>query len=306
MLREYRLTNFKAFGETVTIPIRPLTLIFGTNSSGKSSIFQSMLLLKQTLEEAKNPNTVLLPKGSLVDLGRYYDFVHRHETERNFEFGACFDLEIPLTLSPHESGLREAGLSVKFDRDVDGSYGNLTGGDNRQPIASYNVRLEEDVEDGNVLSFAEVFAEVDEAQDSEFWASWKKGIDSYEDFNFLIKTNFSDSPFSDFALEKVLFREPMWRRYRMDREREKQEGISTEEIYSDFLSNSNIDNRWLPDQFDQADYVGQNFLPRSYKYASSSPRLDQLAYSELVERLRLGGTTGIHPNSRSWRVWSSS
>ena len=55
MLREYRLTNFKAFGETVTIPIRPLTLIFGANSSGKSSIFQSLLLLKQTLEEAQNP-----------------------------------------------------------------------------------------------------------------------------------------------------------------------------------------------------------------------------------------------------------
>ena len=91
MLREYRLTNFKAFGETVTIPIRPLTLIFGANSSGKSSIFQSLLLLKQTLEEAKNPNTALLPKGSLVDLGTYRDFVHQHETERNFEVGALFD-----------------------------------------------------------------------------------------------------------------------------------------------------------------------------------------------------------------------
>ena len=85
MLREYRLTNFKAFGETVTIPIRPLTLIFGANSSGKSSIFQSLLLLKQTLEEAKNPDTVLLPKGSLVDLGTYRDFVHRHETGLDFQ-----------------------------------------------------------------------------------------------------------------------------------------------------------------------------------------------------------------------------
>ncbi len=92
MLREYRLTNFKAFGETVTIPIRPLTLIFGANSSGKSSIFQSMLLLKQTLEEAKTPETALLTKGSLVDLGKYRDFIHRHETERDFEFGARFDL----------------------------------------------------------------------------------------------------------------------------------------------------------------------------------------------------------------------
>ena len=94
MLREYQLTNFKAFGETVAIPIRPLTLIFGANSSGKSSIFQSLLLLKQTLEEAKNLNTALLPKGSLVDLGTYRDFVHRHEIKRDFGFGVRFDLEI--------------------------------------------------------------------------------------------------------------------------------------------------------------------------------------------------------------------
>ena len=105
MLREYRLTNFKAFGETVTIPIRPLTLIFGANSSGKSSIFQSLLLLKQTLEEAKNPNTALLPKGSLVDLGAYSDFVHGHNTALNFEVGALFD------------DAEDANLNIEFHYD---------------------------------------------------------------------------------------------------------------------------------------------------------------------------------------------
>ena len=94
MLREYRLTNFKAFGETVTIPIRPLTLIFGANSSGKSSIFQSLLLLKQTLEESKNPSTALVTKGNLVDLGTYSDFVHGHKTALKFEVGARFVLDI--------------------------------------------------------------------------------------------------------------------------------------------------------------------------------------------------------------------
>lgn len=66
MLRELQLANFKAFGEKVRIPIRPLTLIFGANSSGKSSIFQALLLLKQTLEEAQSPKTLLLFKGNLV------------------------------------------------------------------------------------------------------------------------------------------------------------------------------------------------------------------------------------------------
>ena len=105
MLREYRLTNFKAFGETVTIPIRPLTLIFGANSSGKSSIFQSLLMLKQTLEEARNPNTALLPKGSVVDLGTYSDFVHGHNTALNFEVGALFD------------DAEDANLNIEFHYD---------------------------------------------------------------------------------------------------------------------------------------------------------------------------------------------
>ena len=149
MLREYQLTNFKAFGETVTIPIRPLTLIFGANSSGKSSIFQSLLLLKQTLEESKNPETALLPKGSLVDLGRYRDFVHRHETERNFEFGARFALE----RSPHQFlqeildrlNAQNARFSIRFSYDKGGSTVAtermaIALGDEKHPAISYFPR----------------------------------------------------------------------------------------------------------------------------------------------------------------------
>ena len=143
MLREYRLTNFKAFGETVTIPIRPLTLIFGANSSGKSSIFQSLLLLKQTLGEAKNPNTALLPNGSFVHLGTYRDFVHRHETERDFEFGAQFDLEgtnglPPLAKEIIESvGATKAGLTVQFSGGPYLRHVGLAIGELRQAIISY-------------------------------------------------------------------------------------------------------------------------------------------------------------------------
>ena len=145
MLREYRLTNFKAFGETVTIPIRPLTLIFGANSSGKSSIFQSLLLLKQTLEEAKNPNTALLPKGSLVDLGTYRDFVHRHETDRNFEFGAYFDLEGTDALPPLVREVIEGAcvtnteLTVQFSSEEKKPLRlDLATGDQKQAIISYH------------------------------------------------------------------------------------------------------------------------------------------------------------------------
>src|SRR2546426_8154107 len=92
MLREYQLTNFKAFAGPETIPIRPLTLIFGPNSSGKSSILQSLLLLKQTLEEGEDSDTLLLPKGNLVDLGSYREFVHRRDVNNKFAFKAAFEI----------------------------------------------------------------------------------------------------------------------------------------------------------------------------------------------------------------------
>jgi len=95
LLREYQLTNFKAFAGPEKLPIRPITLIYGPNSSGKSSVLQSLLLLKQTLQEAEDPDTVLLPKGNLVNLGSYREFVHRHDVSQSFSFKVKLELEEP-------------------------------------------------------------------------------------------------------------------------------------------------------------------------------------------------------------------
>lgn len=95
MLREYQLTNFKAFAGPEKLPIRPITLIYGPNSSGKSSVLQSLLLLKQTLQEAEDPDTVLLPKGNLVNLGSYREFVHRHDVSQSFSFKVKLELDEP-------------------------------------------------------------------------------------------------------------------------------------------------------------------------------------------------------------------
>lgn len=49
MLLSVKLRNFKAFRDEQLIPLAPLTLIFGKNSSGKSSILQSLLFLRQSM-----------------------------------------------------------------------------------------------------------------------------------------------------------------------------------------------------------------------------------------------------------------
>ncbi|NER22903.1 MAG: AAA family ATPase [Symploca sp. SIO1C2] len=107
MLQEYQLTNFKAFAGPETIPIKPITLIYGPNSSGKSSILQSLLLLKQTLQEAESTETLLLPQGTFTNLGSYREFIHRHDISQPFSFKVLFNTELQEALIPVDSLLAE-------------------------------------------------------------------------------------------------------------------------------------------------------------------------------------------------------
>lgn len=45
------IENFKGIGDKVDIPIRPITLFFGANSAGKSTVLQALLYLRELLEE---------------------------------------------------------------------------------------------------------------------------------------------------------------------------------------------------------------------------------------------------------------
>ena len=54
------VTGFKSIAEECAIDIRPLTILAGANSSGKSSIMQPLLMLKQTLEAPYDPGPLLI------------------------------------------------------------------------------------------------------------------------------------------------------------------------------------------------------------------------------------------------------
>ena len=78
MLTELRLQNFKPFATMQTVRLAPITLIYGPNSSGKSSLIQSLLLLKQTLEDGDH-EPVLVARGPMTDLGSYEALIHGHD-----------------------------------------------------------------------------------------------------------------------------------------------------------------------------------------------------------------------------------
>jgi predicted ATPase len=76
-----RIWNFKRFEDTGEVPLAPLTVLLGRNSSGKSSITQPLLLLKQTIESRGFANTLNL-RGPLYAATSYREIVHNHEVNR--------------------------------------------------------------------------------------------------------------------------------------------------------------------------------------------------------------------------------
>ena len=88
-ISKIRLLDFKCFADSGEIPLAPLTVIFGRNNTGKSSILQSILLLRQTLDSPEYGPCLDL-RGPLYQAGSYADIVHQHKVRQNvvmdFEF----------------------------------------------------------------------------------------------------------------------------------------------------------------------------------------------------------------------------
>lgn len=72
MLTKWKLFNFKAIQQETELDFKPLTIFAGANSSGKSTVLQSMLLISQTLSSEVTNRPVVL-NGDLVRLGQFDD-----------------------------------------------------------------------------------------------------------------------------------------------------------------------------------------------------------------------------------------
>ncbi|WP_339064495.1 AAA family ATPase [Teredinibacter turnerae] len=97
MFERIRLKNFKAWRDTGDVDLKPVTLLLGTNSSGKSSLIQSILMLKQT--ERSPDRTVHLNLGGdeqndLFNFGEFDDVLKKGEQgDRQFSIRLDFKAE---------------------------------------------------------------------------------------------------------------------------------------------------------------------------------------------------------------------
>jgi len=72
MLKSWSIQNFKPILDSGELQLKPVTILAGRNSSGKSSLIQSILMIAQTLSNPL-PERALLPNERIVQLGTYYD-----------------------------------------------------------------------------------------------------------------------------------------------------------------------------------------------------------------------------------------
>ncbi len=90
MLTQIKLTNFKCFETETTFPLSQLNLLTGMNGRGKSTLLQSLLLMRQTTEVSETTTSIFL-NGSCLNLGTFEEVRNQNTSEEApiiFEYGS--------------------------------------------------------------------------------------------------------------------------------------------------------------------------------------------------------------------------
>ena len=95
MITELSVQNFKSWKDTDRLQLAPLTGLFGANNSGKTSILQVLLMLKQTAEHPSpdwNEPLYFGDSQSLVNLGSYDDVIYQHNKDLSLNIAVSWKL----------------------------------------------------------------------------------------------------------------------------------------------------------------------------------------------------------------------
>lgn len=77
------IENFKGISEPVRVELKPITLLFGANSVGKSTIVQALHYVREILERNNVDADRCLGADESLDLGGFRNLVHNHDLTRH-------------------------------------------------------------------------------------------------------------------------------------------------------------------------------------------------------------------------------
>lgn len=140
MLTHLRIQNFKAWKDTGPIRLAPLTVIFGANSAGKSSLGHLLLGLKQTTLLADRKRALHLGDAhSLIDLGSFEDCLHNHDLKAKLAFSLGWQPPQPIEIGdPLTPRVAYTGTQMQLDAVL------RAGGRNQPELESFAYQLRDE------------------------------------------------------------------------------------------------------------------------------------------------------------------
>ncbi len=120
MLNRLTFTNFKTWA-AADVECGKVTGLFGTNASGKTSLLQFLLMLKQT-KEATDRALSLELNGRYVELGTISDAIHQHDETRAIGMSLMFRPDKPLALNDATGNRQQniaSGATIAMAAEID-------------------------------------------------------------------------------------------------------------------------------------------------------------------------------------------
>ncbi|MCT4709575.1 AAA family ATPase [Enterobacteriaceae bacterium H11S18] len=112
MLTKFMGSNYKAF-ENFSLDLKPLTILLGANSCGKSAILNSFLMLSQSIETSSRTETPFRLNGNRVGMGESLNIIKDKNKNKTLSFTFEFDEQTSIKRSI-DLAKREC-LEVHFD-----------------------------------------------------------------------------------------------------------------------------------------------------------------------------------------------
>ena len=119
MLTRIKPKNFRAFREEIDVRIRPITILIGRNSAGKSTLIKFLLMLQQTLESSEGD--FFATEGRHVSLGTFKDLKNSLSRSNSFQF----TLELKTNDLP-DPAIQQIREELKQSKPVKSLEGDVT------------------------------------------------------------------------------------------------------------------------------------------------------------------------------------
>ncbi|MBK8725912.1 MAG: AAA family ATPase [Holophagaceae bacterium] len=152
-----RIKNFRSLIDTGEVPLKPINILIGKNSSGKSSFLRIFALLKQSFETVGS--SPILWYGKLVDFGDYDTAINKENTLGGIEFSFSICLKrrdiTPIHVYAQQAlEFRNQDIVISYSATINRRSDLVTGGSylSKCTIKIFDLTVELEFDENGLVS----------------------------------------------------------------------------------------------------------------------------------------------------------